>query len=78
MNTFIEREGTFVGLIEVLVPADSGGIPSAEAIINCFSEEIHDDAPLQPTDLTTLAYAKESGLGVLHVAAWSTPAECSS
>ena len=72
VNTFIEREGAFIGLIEVLVPADPAAFEPLQAIINSFS--IHDDAPLQPTDLTTLAYAKDSRIGVLHVAAWNTPA----
>ncbi len=72
INTFIEREGTFIGLIEVVTPDDPAAFAPLQAIVNSFT--IHQDAALQPTDLTTLAYAKDGSLGVLHVAAWSTPA----
>jgi len=71
LNTFIERSGTFVGLIEVLIPDDPARMQVLQTIINTFA--LHSDAALEPTDLTTLAYAKDSSLGVLHVATWSTP-----
>lgn len=71
VNTFIQRAGTFVGLIDVVLPDGDDQIPTLQGIINSFG--IQPDAPLEPTDLTTLAYAKESSLGVIHVTTWNTP-----
>jgi hypothetical protein len=70
VNTFIEQAGTFIGLIEVVMPTDSAQMQLLQGIINSFA--IKQDAALQPTDLTTLAYAKDGSLGVLHVTTWST------
>ncbi|MBE2267331.1 MAG: hypothetical protein IAE80_03805 [Anaerolinea sp.] len=69
VNTFIQQAGTFIGLTEVVLPADAID-PVLQTAINTFT--IHADAPLQPTDLTTLAFAKNSDLGILHVSAWTT------
>jgi hypothetical protein len=71
LNTFIQRAGSFVGVAEVVIPADAAQLQELQGIINSFS--IHTDAPLEPTDLNTFAFAKDSSLGVLHVATWSTP-----
>lgn len=71
INTFIQRAGTFVGVVEVVVSAAADQLQAVQTIVNTFT--IHTDAALEPTDLTTFAYAKDSSLGVLHVATWSTP-----
>ncbi len=71
-NTFIEHQGQLVGLIDVLLPSDPTQLQLVQSIVNSFT--INASASLQPTDLTTLAYAKDSSLGILHVATWSTPA----
>ena len=70
VNTFIEQTGTFIGLIEVIMPTDPSQMEMLQGIINTFT--IKADAALQPTDLTTLAYAKDGSLGVLHVSTWTT------
>jgi hypothetical protein len=71
VNTFIQRTGTFVGLIEVLIPDDAAQMQALQTIVNTFT--LHPEAALDPTDLTTFAYAKDSSIGVLHVATWTTP-----
>ncbi len=71
INTFIQRTGTFVGVIEVVIPADAAQMQTVQGIVNSFT--IHSEAALEAADLTTFTYAKESSLGVLHVATWSTP-----
>ncbi len=70
VNTFLQYAGSFVGLVEVVLPADQSQLPQLQAAINTFT--LHPKAELQPTDLTTLAYAKDSNLGILHVSTWST------
>jgi hypothetical protein len=71
VNTFLQRTGSFVGVIDVALPASDAQMQTVQSVLNTFT--IHADAALEPTDLTTLTYAKESRLGVLHVSAWSTP-----
>ncbi len=69
VNTFIQTSGTLIGLTEVVL--DQADPRLLQTIVNTFT--LHPDStPLQPADLTTLAFAKNSGLGVLHVSAWTT------
>lgn len=70
LNTFIERAGSVIGVIEVVVSPEQ--MRQLEQIANSFA--LNAAADLEPTDLTTLAFVKESDLAVLHLAAWSTPA----
>lgn len=78
INTFLQRNGAFLGVIDVVLPseADAAAIQTAQSIVNTFALRASDpndaNAALEPTDLTTLAYARDSALGVLHVSAWST------
>jgi hypothetical protein len=71
LNTFLQRAGSFVALIDVLIPADDARMQTIQTIINTFV--VHPEAALDATDMTTLAYAKDSTLGVLHIATWNTP-----
>jgi hypothetical protein len=71
LNTFLQRAESFVALIDVLIPADDARMETLQGIINTFV--VHPEAALDPTDMTTLAYAKDGSLGVLHVATWNTP-----
>ncbi len=71
INTFIEKVGSFIGLIDVVLPSDAAAQQTIQGVINSFT--IDPSATLEPSDLSTLAYAKDSSLGVLHVATWSTP-----
>lgn len=72
VNTFIQHDGTLVSVIDVALPDDDAGRATLQAVVNSFS--VQPGAPLEPSELTTLTYAKPGSLGVLHVAAWNTPA----
>jgi hypothetical protein len=71
VNTFIERDGSQLAIIEILVPDDPALAGALEQAINTV--EIAPSETLQPTDLSTLAYAKPNSLNFLHVATWTTP-----
>jgi len=71
VNTFLLREGSHLGLIEVVVPEAAAAQAALEQIINSFALTPNDS--LQPAELTTLSFARRSGLSILHVAGWSTP-----
>ncbi len=71
VNTFIQTAGTLIGLTEVVL--DQADPALLQTIVNTFT--LHPDStPLQTADLTTLAFAKNNGLGLLHVSAWTTAA----
>lgn len=72
LNTFLQRSGSFIALLDVLIPTDDARMQALQGIINTLV--IHPEAALDATDITTLAYAKDGSLGVLHVATWNTPA----
>ena len=71
INTFIELSGTFIGIIDVVVPADRTLFSDLEALINTF--EIYRDAALQPTTLATLSFVAHSQLAIANVSDWRTP-----
>jgi hypothetical protein len=72
INTFIQQSGTLIGLSEVILPNDSARLTQLQGILNTFT--LGDGTALQATDPETLASASESGLDILHVATWTTPA----
>lgn len=69
VNTFIIRQGTLVGVAEVVVPPDTDLLP-LEQIVNSFTLQPTD--ALQASELTTLAFAKPSSLSILHTSTWMT------
>lgn len=71
LNTFIERSGAFVAVIEVVLPADPGQQAALQTILNTF--RIHETASLAAASISTLTFASETRLEVLHVATWTTP-----
>lgn len=70
INTFIEQTGTLIGVIDVIIPADAERLEDLQAMVNSFS--IHEDAALEPEELTVLAYATSSELEAVHIATWTT------
>jgi hypothetical protein len=71
VNTFIDRTGTLLGVIEVTL--DSGaGLADLQTVVNSF--RLGTGEALQPTTISALNGAKSSGLGIIHVAAWTTEA----
>jgi hypothetical protein len=69
INTFIEYEGTLIGIIEVVVPEDRD-LDALERIVNSFTVQPTD--LLQPSEFTTLAYSKQNSLSILHSSTWIT------
>lgn len=72
VNTFIQRAGAVVGIIDLPVPSENSVVfTQIQTIVNTFT--LNPDANLDVAPLTTLAFAKESDLALLHVSAWTTP-----
>lgn len=80
INTFIQRAGSVIGVIDVLLPPErltpaitdhAAGLDSLQNLVNTFS--LNPDADLEPAPLATLTFAKEADLAIIHVAAWNTP-----
>lgn len=71
VNTFIERNNRFVGVIEAVIPDDPALMDDFQTIINTF--EINPDSGLEPTSLSVLVALAANSLDVLNVAAWTTP-----
>lgn len=69
VNTFLDFEGALLGVIEVVLP-EPGDMDEFESIINSFTLQPTD--ALQPSELTSLAYAKPSTLSILHTSTWMT------
>lgn len=71
VNTFMEREGAAVGIIEVILPPDEALTAALQDAINTF--QINPDSALQPADLSVLVSLAGSSLEILNAAAWTTP-----
>jgi hypothetical protein len=69
VNTFIERAGTLFGVIEVTL-GGTVSLPDLQTIVNTF--RLGTAEALQVADLPALNSTKSSGLGILHVATWTT------
>jgi hypothetical protein len=71
VNTFVERAGSFLGVVEVVLPDDPDHLASLQTIINSFA--IQPDARLQAGELSALASVTRSALEILHVSTWTAP-----
>jgi hypothetical protein len=71
VNTFIQREGALLAIMDVIV-SDVSPLDDVLTVINTFSFNA-DVASLQPAPLTTLNSASRAALSLLHVSAWTTP-----
>ncbi len=71
VNTFIQRVGGMIGLVEVVLPSDLARAADIEQIVNTFS--VNPSGGLDEAGIETLAFAKPSSLAILHVATWLTP-----
>jgi hypothetical protein len=71
VNTFMERVGTSVGIVEVTLPEDAALAAALQDAINTF--HINAESALEPTDLSVLVSLAGSTLNVFNVATWSTP-----
>ena len=72
VNTFIQQSGSFMSVIEVLLPEDSAQQADFQSIINTFT--VHADATLEPAEASALVFATSTSLNILHVSTWLTPA----
>jgi hypothetical protein len=70
LNTFIQRSGSNLALIETAIPNNPQDAAQLERVIN--SVVVNPGAPLEPTTVETLATARAASVGVIHVYAWST------
>ncbi len=70
LNTFIQRSGSLLGIVDVVVPDDAAQMMLLQSIVNSFA--ILPDATLDQAPLSMLAYASGSDFGLLHVNTWTT------
>ncbi len=70
VNTFIERQGNQIGVIEVVIPTDRTRLTELERITNTF--RLNPDAGLQPTALDTLHAMTTATLEVVSAVGWRT------
>lgn len=71
VNTFIQRAGNFIGVVEVIIPNDAARLANLQQIANTFT--INTNSSLAATEPETLAQLNAGGLEVIHLSHWSTP-----
>jgi len=72
INTFLQQAGAILGVVDVILPTDADPAvwSQLQTLVNTFT--LAQDADLESAPLTTLAFAKEASLAILHVTAWNT------
>ena len=71
LNTFIQRTGSLLGIIDVTVPGSEARMKIIQDMVNTVA--LHAEARLDTAPLSTLAYASGRDFGLLHVNTWTTP-----
>jgi hypothetical protein len=71
VNTFVQFSGSFIGVIEVVMPRDGALQAELQTAINTF--RIHEAAALEPTEISTLSLVRRGTLEVQNVTAWTNP-----
>jgi hypothetical protein len=71
LNTFIRIDGTFVSVVETIVPDDEDLRAELERAVNTLS--IDPAASLPPAELSALSFVHTSSLEVQNTAAWTNP-----
>lgn len=71
LNTFIRLEGTFVSVVETVVPEDLSLRTELERAVNTLSVNL--TAALSPAELSALSFVHTSSLEVQNTAAWTNP-----
>lgn len=77
VNTFIERAGTLLGVVEVVLPLSNQTAPALDlstlqGLVNTVT--LNADAALEPGGPSLLAGRRATTLSVASVSQWSTPA----
>lgn len=70
VNTFILRQGTMLGVIEVLLPADAALRSQIQTIVNTLELLPAGDLPV--SQLATLSAAAPSQLEIVNLSTWTT------
>lgn len=72
LNTFIQRSGTYIGVAEVILPADPALLASYQTVVNTFT--MGESQSLQPAESSALADVWGNPLEILNLSTWTTPA----
>lgn len=70
VNTFIQRVGTRLVVIDLALPDDPAAQAELQRIVNTLM--VNADAPLDPAGVDALAAAKPASLAIIHLFAWTT------
>lgn len=71
LNTFIERNGSLLGVVEVVLAQDAAIRTQAQSIVNTYA--LNDEASLPPAELSALTSVAPAQLEVVDVTTWTTP-----
>lgn len=72
VNTFIEHHAALMTVTEVIVPDDEAARRDLQTFVNTL--QVNEASALEPTSISTLAFAHSQSVGLLHVSTWTTPA----
>lgn len=70
INTFVERNGSLFGVIEVTMTTETAQQADIQRIINTFM--LQSSADLPESDISALAISSDSPLEVVNVSTWTT------
>ncbi len=70
VNTFIDREGSLLSVIEVTLPTDTALRTDIQRIINTFI--LSSEANLPPADISALSVSADAPIEVINVSTWVT------
>lgn len=71
INTFIQRSGSLLSVLDVTVPLDATLQSQIQTIINTFS--LASDADLPVSDLAVLSGVAQSQIQIVNLSTWTTP-----
>lgn len=71
INTFLDRNGSQIAVIEVVLPNDAALRSQIQTIINTFAMAEIVDLPV--TDLAVLAGAAQSQVEIVNISTWASP-----
>lgn len=71
INTFILRQGTFLGVLDAVIPTDPQVMSDVQSSINTL--RLDPTAVLQPAAPQVLSEVAIVGLEIVHVSTWVTP-----
>jgi hypothetical protein len=72
INTFVERSGALIGVLEVVMPSDTARMAELQTVVNSF--RLNEQNALETGEFAVLSNVTPTSLEVVHVATWRTPA----